>query len=87
MKMKRCILSVLICFLAFTGCTCLTSQDKPENSRTESNSQEEETINSATVTTSGEETDINEVGSISAFRWKRQPLLESSRQDFFIMKS
>jgi len=83
MKMKRCILSVLICFLAFTGCTCLTSQDKPENSRTESNSQEEETINSATVTTSGEETDINEVGSISGIPLEEAAFIRKQQTGLF----
>ncbi|GFI02192.1 hypothetical protein IMSAGC005_01020 [Lachnospiraceae bacterium] len=83
MKMKRCILSVLICFLAFTGGTCLTSQDKPENSRTESNSQEEETINSATVTTSGEETDINEVGSISGIPLEEAAFIRKQQTGLF----
>lgn len=86
MKMKRCILLVLICFLTFAGCTRPVNQDKSENGRTESGSRDEDTESREESDKTGEEiqeTDVDEVEGISGIPMEEAAFIRKQQTGLF----
>ncbi|MBD5549073.1 MAG: hypothetical protein HDQ97_17085 [Lachnospiraceae bacterium] len=86
MKMKRCILLVLTCLLIFEGCNYPVNWDKPESSRMELGGQEEETKDAketATVKEETQETDANEVESISGIPVEETAFIRKQQMGLF----
>lgn len=86
MKMKKRILPVLICFLAFTGCTCPVNQDKPENGRAEISLRDEDIENREESVGTGEEiqeTDVDEVEGISGISMEEAAFIRKQQTGLF----
>ena len=86
MKMKRCILLVLICFLLVEGCSYPVNQDKPESGRTELGSREEEAEDAKETAIVKEETQgtsADEVESISGISVEETAFIRKQQTGLF----
>ncbi|MDE6184910.1 MAG: hypothetical protein K2G39_05720 [Lachnospiraceae bacterium] len=86
MKMKRCIVLVLICFLTFAGCSYPVNQDKPENNIAESDSRDGKAESGGASVIAGEETqetDADEVESISGILQEEAAFIRKQQMGLF----